>query len=129
MKHRVYVYGTLRLGGNHYYYVRGKMYNIGWFPGVILGEGGGMVVCEVLEVDDEGLARLDQLEGYYENSPENSLYIRREHNDGWIYEYNKEVDPDSLIKNGNWLTFTDQSRGSNSALSESVTKVKEVEAL
>ena len=78
----VFVYGTLMQGeSNHDYYLRdssckGKatvsgfeMYDIGYFPGIVPGEG--TVPGELFEVDEDTLQSLDGLEG------EGSLYIRK----------------------------------------------------
>lgn len=79
---QVFVYGTLMKGrANYYRYlaplepitraeIEGfKMYDIGYFPGIVEGEG--RVKGEVYEVSKEKLAEIDALEG------EGSLYIRK----------------------------------------------------
>ena len=104
-KHTVFVYGTLLSGeanhsllddseivGNGHIFGY-KMYDIGFYPGIIPGEG--TVLGELYKVTDETLIRLDWLEG------EGSLYIRKsmpvhlesgEACDAFIYEYNHNID-------------------------------------
>lgn len=117
---KVLVYGTLRPGNpnNEIVKVRGKMYGLGWFPGIKLTsmsdqESMDFITCEVVEVDESLLSALDCYEGYNPASPESSLYIRRSLNGYWIYEYNGDVKDDQFIKSGDWLEFTDKDRGSN----------------
>lgn len=115
--HRVYVYGTLRPGGPETVMVPGRLYSLGSFPGIVLespSDEGSFVTCEVVEVDDERLASLDMYEGYRENDPKGSLYLRKPYLDGFIYVYNypDHLREDRLIKDGDWLIFRDQERGS-----------------
>jgi gamma-glutamylcyclotransferase (GGCT)/AIG2-like uncharacterized protein YtfP len=109
-KHIVYVYGTLRPGTNPVEYVEGQLFNLGWFPGIVLGLP-GLVACERVEVND--LHVLDLYEGYNPDNLSSSLYIRRPYKDGWIYEYNYDYDLASVITCGDWLKFTGQEHGSN----------------
>lgn len=106
--HKIYVYGTLRpaVSSPEQGIAKGWMYSLGGFPGVILPENeeddAPYFVYDVREVDD--LTAFDGYEGYLENDPENSLYIRKPFKDGWIYEYNREVSEDRLIESGDWLS-------------------------
>jgi len=105
--HTLYVYGTLRsrdVGNADFHWIKGALYNLGSFPGLKLYEGcNSEVKCEKIVVDDEKLAALDRYEGYREDSPETSLYLRVPILDGWVYTYNHEVDPKSLISSGDWF--------------------------
>lgn len=116
MKHTVYVYGTLRPGGNGLTLLPGKLYDLGWFPGARLSatmeDDSPMIVCERIEVDDEGLARLDSFEGFNVDNPALSLFVRRPILDGWIYEYNTEMPDDQRrVLSGNWLTHKKMTSG------------------
>lgn len=105
----LYVYGTLRPGNTEPITVAGTMYDLGPFPGVVLG-GGNKVVVERTEV--ESIAACDRYEGYYEDDPEGSLYIRVPFEDGWIYEFNRHVDPKKVVESGDWLEHKKIQRGS-----------------
>ena len=126
MKHVVYVYGTLRPGTGPTIQIPGVMYDLGWFPGVILpgtkglDDGtyteGSTFTAERIEVSDERLKGLDRYEGYDPGRPEISLYIRRPYLDGWVYEYNDTVHSRPVIESGDWLEYTKEKSGRNSAL-------------
>jgi len=113
---RLFVYGTLRPGrapreiadavstlepvgaGT----VRGRMYDLGAYPGVVLGgDGSGEVHGEVFTVPDAAiLARLDAYEDYRPLDPGRSLFLRVQtavmlasgaREVCWIYVYNGAV--------------------------------------
>lgn len=115
MKKKVYVYGTLRTGAiNGVVLVPGKLYNLGWFPGLVLDlseEPSSFVTCEVIEADDDKLQRLDSYEGYDPNNPEESLYIRQPFKDGFIYTINRDVSDRPVIPSGNWLDVPNATTG------------------
>lgn len=122
---KILVYGTLKAGhGNHGLLTKatrlgetsvpGKMYSLGAFPGVRLDEPGN-IKCEVYEVDDFTLARLDQLEGYRDKSvsgKRNNFYTREpvrfkmdgEFHHGEIYEIvtNFLRDNPTVVESGDW---------------------------
>lgn len=102
MAETIYVYGTLRPGEPGTVQIPGKLYDLGWFPGIILG-GDTFVTCERIEVED--LDAVDAYEGYNPKFTIESLYIRRPILDGWIYEYNKGVEGRRVINSGDWLSY------------------------
>jgi gamma-glutamylcyclotransferase (GGCT)/AIG2-like uncharacterized protein YtfP len=106
----VYVYGTLRPGEPGTVQIPGTPYDLGWFPGIILG-GENFVTRERIEVED--LDAVDAYEGYNPKFTIESLYIRRPILDGWIYEYNQEFNPQRLVACGDWFIYTQQERGQN----------------
>jgi gamma-glutamylcyclotransferase (GGCT)/AIG2-like uncharacterized protein YtfP len=82
-----FVYGTLRKGDSRFgvlndckciaeeAYLDGFiMLNLGSFPGIIPGEG--RIRGEIYEIDEDVLAQLDSIEGYRDDDPKHSLYIR-----------------------------------------------------
>jgi len=86
---RVFVYGTLRReGSNHFRMegssflgeatVRGRLYKIDWYPGLVLDPAGDPVPGEVFEVGPEQLAALDEFEGVSAAEVEGSEYRRVE---------------------------------------------------
>ncbi len=109
--HRVAVFGTLKVNqSNHLLLdnseyvgkalVKATMYNYGAFPTITLG-GEHDVHCEVYDVDDATLARLDRLEGcpgWYSRDKVGSTI-------GPVWIYNMDAADTSLlpvIKSGNW---------------------------
>ncbi len=126
--HLVFVYGTLRQGDSrggalsrckcvslearlHGY----ALLHLGGFPGIILEEGTEPVRGEVYEISDEVLARLDGIEGFREEHPDTSLYLREkvtiQGSDGeslqgvYTYIFNRETgDRDyRRIRSGDWF--------------------------
>lgn len=110
MSHILYTYGTLRPGDTEPIHVAGRLYDLGWFPGIKLG-GDSFVVCEKVIIDD--LSLTDQYEGYNPQYPDESLYIRKPFLDGFIYEFNSEPNPVKQIFCGDWLEYTRETRGRN----------------
>lgn len=125
MSEFLFVYGTLRPGGRETFGVPGKLYDLGWFPGIKLG-GEGTVVCERVPVTD--WAPVDRYEGYNPDDLEGSLYIRRPYLlltevgnfEGFIYEFNRDITKGwrggftpKLIESGDWLQYRQEERGSH----------------
>lgn len=113
MNHTILVYGTLRPFTNtDIVKVPGRLYDLGWFPGIVLGnhenpeEGESFVTCERITVDDERLKQLDAYEGYDPENPDNSLYLRKKIGEDWIYVYNHPVEGYELIESGDWQQHT-----------------------
>ena len=110
--YKVFVYGTLRRGeGNHMLLqnsdylgedsIQGSMFNVGYYPAVILGNG-GIVEGELYEVEDPTLNSLDALEGVPH------LYTRETVvTDGgeevYTYQWASEVGDMDQIVSGNWI--------------------------
>lgn len=112
MAERLFVYGTLRPGrapreiagtvsalqriGDGT--VRGRLFDLGAYPGIALDDKAGEVEGEVFDLPDEAtLARLDAYEDYRPHDPEGSLFRRVKATvtfaDGtrglcWVYVYN-----------------------------------------
>jgi len=111
-KHKVAVYGTLRTGEGECGTVKGRLYDLGWFPGIILDEGGDDITVEYRYTDDEGLEGFDRYEGYYENNHPESLYLRKKVDDFWIYEFNRPgaLEGRPLITEGDWFKYQDNKK-------------------
>jgi gamma-glutamylcyclotransferase (GGCT)/AIG2-like uncharacterized protein YtfP len=120
-KHIIYVYGTLRTGGNDIHMVPGRLYYVGGYPGLKLltPECGSFVKAERVVVSEERLKQLDSYEGYRENSPQSSLFVRRPYLDGWIYEFNHDTSRMPLISSGDFLEYKGQTRGRAASMVES----------
>jgi len=100
---------------------KGRMYDLGWFPGVRL-DGAGEVVGEVFELptDDleQALIRLDRYEGVSHTVPEAGLYTREQVHvrlvatnsavTCWIYQYNTTPldEQYNIVSSGDWLEYT-----------------------
>ncbi len=89
--------------------VSGGLYDLGAYPGLLLGESNSLVIGEVYEVDDETLNELDDFEAsssYRREQVEVSLgdHGRR----CWVYvpEHKPEVySHRTLITSGDWLEY------------------------
>lgn len=86
---RVFVYGTLRRDGSNHFRmeggaflgaatVRGRLYKIDWYPGLVLDPAGDPVPGEIFEVGSGQLAALDEFEGVSAAEVEGSEYRRVE---------------------------------------------------
>ena len=119
-RHLVFVYGSLRRGnagamsvrfpdaayvakGN----VRGRLYDLGAYPGLLLDDAAPMVTGEVYEVDDDTLGRLDEFEL---TSDYGRRQVEVEHGperaDCWVYVPERDAEFFSeyeLIESGDWL--------------------------
>jgi gamma-glutamylcyclotransferase (GGCT)/AIG2-like uncharacterized protein YtfP len=124
----VFVYGTLRKGDSRFgvldecpviaevaFLDQFEMLHLGGFPGIV--PGNGRVRGEVYEIDEDILAQLDGIEGYYEDDPKGSLYLRQTvfpfHDDGGsigetlTYVYNegrwRSDRARNVIESGDWF--------------------------
>ena len=126
-EHVVFVYGTLRRGGvremersfpGSVYLgagrVRGRLYDLGKYPGLVLDERAGEVVGELYLVSGEMLAAIDKLEDYRAEDSFASLFVRKRADvvgeEGtrrcWVYVWNRQVGPRlATVDTGDWLTY------------------------
>lgn len=120
------VYGTLRRGeGANYMFdkegveyageahIRGKLLNIGSFPGFV-NRGKGIVVCDLYSVPTDSdthtmlLNQLDRYEGYSPDNEPLSLYVRREipvegyDTKACLYVWNGDEQIYPVIESGDW---------------------------
>ncbi|WP_305966561.1 gamma-glutamylcyclotransferase family protein [Marinobacter salsuginis] len=116
-KHRVAVYGTLKRGRNNSHILRGarfvgtdwmpklSLYHLGPYPGAVEEPSTGVRV-EIYEVKDSTLKILDELEDFFPERPQSSLYIRRtmdtRHGPAWVYLYNRPVKTIQRLNSGSW---------------------------
>jgi gamma-glutamylcyclotransferase (GGCT)/AIG2-like uncharacterized protein YtfP len=119
----VFVYGVLMRGFDLHHHMagalfvspasaRGRLYDIGGYPGMI--EGDGAVRGELYRFEDIAVALevLDEVEEYDPLDAAASLYVRvlrdvRVEKDGselpaWMYVYNREVKGLPQIRSGDW---------------------------
>jgi len=119
--HRVAVYGSLRKGmGNHRILNGAKylgrfdtkpvfnLYSLGSYPG-IKPKGRSSIVMEVYEVDDEGLKKVDRLEGYNSESNVNDFYNRVSINTpfglAYTYLYVPSIENEEIVDSGDWVQY------------------------
>jgi gamma-glutamylcyclotransferase (GGCT)/AIG2-like uncharacterized protein YtfP len=85
----------------------GTLIDLVAYPGYLM-EGNTVVKGELLELTDEYvLKNLDAYEGFHENSPANSLYLRvvtktLEGDLCYVYVYNHEHAQQDIIVSGDW---------------------------
>ncbi|MGC4016509.1 MAG: gamma-glutamylcyclotransferase family protein [Luteolibacter sp.] len=115
--HRVFVYGTLRSGGSNHHrmagaariasaVVRGRLYRIDWYPGVVLDAEADEVVGEIYDVSDRQFEALNEYEGdeYHcveieargYQPPDETFYVK-------LWEWKGTPDPERRIPHGDWL--------------------------
>ncbi len=121
-KEYYFVYGTLKRGyGNNRILSQSKtakfveegitepkfsLYNLGFFPGV-KNNGTTSIHGEIWEVsDNETKQRLDMLEGYNKNNPNEGLYNKQKiivnNKEVNIYILNRDVNENNKITTGIW---------------------------
>ncbi|WP_409344692.1 gamma-glutamylcyclotransferase [Paenibacillus sp. MBLB4367] len=103
---RVFVYGTLLSGQSNNHIaapyttastpgtLRGRLYDIGDYPALVLSEDGLDVAGEWITVSDEGLRAMDDLEEYYGPGQANvyeRVWIQDAYEswEGWVYVWLK----------------------------------------
>jgi len=123
---RLFVYGTLqppssipladRLAVIGPARVRGRLYDLGPYPGLIPADDADAdwvhgLLCALPSEDPDLLADLDDYEGYDPTDPVGSLFVRERGtarvesgNDipCWVYRYNRPVDAHARLVNGRW---------------------------
>lgn len=119
----VFVYGTLRDGGSNHFrmvgaqavgagHVRGKLYGIDWYPGLVLDAEGERVLGEVYAVGAEQMAALDAFEGLPVGEligPEyRRVQVPVETAAGdvmvaWVWEWTGAVNEERRVRSGDWL--------------------------
>lgn len=113
----IFVYGTLRRGGSNHFRmecaeflsaarVRGRLYGIDWYPGLVLDDSGDGITGEVYQVPAGLLSELDAFEG-----PEYRRVMvepccggdNRSPQSAWLWEWLGPVDETRRIASGDWF--------------------------
>jgi gamma-glutamylcyclotransferase (GGCT)/AIG2-like uncharacterized protein YtfP len=126
MSHLLFVYGTLLQPGNEFANhlarrcrylqsgkIRGTLYDVGEYPGLIICNTSAYVYGSIYEIDDEALKLIDAYEGYGEDQDIPNLYLRKlrlietENGpvDAWVYIYNHPVEGLDKIPSGDYLKY------------------------
>lgn len=112
----IFVYGTLRRGGSNHFRmegadfvaaatVKGGLYQIDWYPGLVLDETAGDVVGEVYQVPPAVLEELDLFEGAEYRRLQTQVRLPDgETVSAWIWEWLGPVDETLRITSGDWLS-------------------------
>ena len=120
MKHLVFIYGSLRrdcAGAMSLRFtesrfigdakVRGSLYDLGPYPGLLINESNSLVRGELYEVDDELLKKLDAFEAtsnYLRTQVE--IKVGGQPRKCWTYEPNPEFySLQTLIRSGDWVEY------------------------
>ena len=87
--------------------MKGCLYDLGAYPGLLLNESDSFVTGEVYEVDDETLAELDEFEAtsdYWRKQVK--IFVGDERWTGWTYEPRPEsCSRRPLISSGDWIEY------------------------
>ena len=93
--------------------IRGRLFDLGEYPGAILTRNGPMIQGMIFEVpnDPEVLHRIDEFEGFDPARPKSSLFVRKRRHaqlqDGkkvfcWVYAYNRPVKDARPVATGDY---------------------------
>lgn len=96
--------------------VRGRLYNLGEYPGAILSRSGNPISGEVFELPPvkRVLSQLDAYEGFEPDRRQTSLFVRElwpvtmstgERRDCWVYVYNGPLETARLIRSGRYAAW------------------------
>ena len=93
--------------------VRGRLYDLGDYPGAVLSRTGPVIAGQVFELpeDPDVLRRLDEYEGFDPSHPQGSLFVRMKWpvtlRNGkkmscWVYAYNRRPNRARTITGGDY---------------------------
>ena len=119
---RVFVYGTLRRGGSNTWrmaagrclgvaLVPGRLYQVSWYPALVLDAGAGMVTGEIWEMPAAAMPDLDRFEGISAEG-ERGEYRRVKAtvadalgvaSEAWVWEWVAPTDGLRPLPGGDWL--------------------------
>ena len=115
-KARVFVYGTLRRGGSNNFRMDGckwlgpagvnaHLYEVDWYPGLVLDEDAAEVVGDLYEVPNEKMPELDKFEGSEYRRVRAMVQTAEDTAmSAWIWEWNRSTEGLEPIPDGDWLT-------------------------
>ncbi len=113
---KIFVYGTLRRGGSQHFRmagaefvaagtVRGRLYGIDWYPGLVLDDSAEEITGEVYQVCPGLLESLDAFEGGEYRRVRAMVALADEKTvSAWVWEWLGEIDEFRRITSGDWLS-------------------------
>lgn len=126
MTDALFVYGSLREGAKHPMFevltehgtrggaakVRGRLYAVDWYPGLVLDENADWIVGELwVDIEDAAWPVLDFYEGCSAEDPQPHEYVRTlatvtagdQAVQAWIYAFARDVSALQPVRSGDWL--------------------------
>jgi gamma-glutamylcyclotransferase (GGCT)/AIG2-like uncharacterized protein YtfP len=115
---RVFVYGTLRRGGSNHFRmeqadflsaatVKGRLYQIDWYPGLVLDDAEDDVIGEIYQASSAVLDELDLFEGAEYRRLQTTVRLQDgETVSAWLWEWIGPVDESKIVSSGDWLAPT-----------------------
>jgi gamma-glutamylcyclotransferase (GGCT)/AIG2-like uncharacterized protein YtfP len=112
----IFVYGTLRRGGSNHFrmemarfvaagMVSGRLYQIDWYPGLVLDAAACVITGEIYQVSPEVLKELDLFEGAEYRRLQTQVRLPDgETLSAWIWEWLGGIDESRRITRGDWLS-------------------------
>jgi gamma-glutamylcyclotransferase (GGCT)/AIG2-like uncharacterized protein YtfP len=112
----VFVYGTLRRGGSNHFRmektefvaaatVKGRLYQIDWYPGLVLDTAADAIIGEIYQVPPDVLEELDLFEGAEYRRLQTQVSLPEgETVSAWIWVWSGPVDETRRITSGDWLS-------------------------
>jgi gamma-glutamylcyclotransferase (GGCT)/AIG2-like uncharacterized protein YtfP len=115
---QVFVYGTLLRGSSNHFRmegaefvtagtVRGRLYGIDWYPGLVLDDAGDEITGEVYQLPTGLLENLDAFEGPQYRRVLADVRCRSGHHTplaAWVWEWLGAVDESRRIIGGDWIS-------------------------
>lgn len=134
--HLLFVYGTLLQKDNQFGVylkkhciflssgkIKGRLYDIGEYPGLLLDTDGYFIHGSIYSIDsEEVLHALDAYEGVGPDEEQPNLYLRMNcpvvtnngESDAWVYVYNLPIEGLPEIPLGNYLEYVGQKKSPGS---------------
>ena len=134
--HLLFVYGTLLQPGNEFAgymseqcsfvstgKIKGKLYDTGEYPGLIINQTVGYVFGLIYEINSDLIFKaIDAYEGVGPEEEQPNLYLRQLHLvktdngfvNAWVYVYNLAVKGFTLIESGDYLQYIRQKKSPDS---------------
>ena len=118
---RIFVYGTLRRDGSNAHRlrdghfvapasVRGRLYRISWYPGIVLDPHGDPIHGELWDIPAAIMPELDAFEGPEYRRLQTAVAMHSDPpqtTNAWLWEWLHPTDHLTRIPHGDWLAVDD----------------------